>query len=108
MAQTYEMSPEERTRLEALTPRPHGLVPHTLEYQEYFNSGTSSLSTLQRKQKEVIGKLGGKIGKLEANTNLSEGDKVKLSDYKVELKELTQKDLELTKKLDSIHALPRV
>lgn len=107
MQEAYEMSPEERTQLEKLTPRPHGLVPGTLEYQEYFNRGTSSLSVLQEKQKTEIGKLSDKIDKLEKSANLSEGDKVRLTDYRVNLKELTQKELELTKKLNSIHTLSK-
>lgn len=107
MTQIYKMSPEEKTRLENLTPRPHGLVAGTMEYQEYFAAGTSSLSVLQEEQRDQIGKLGVKIGKLEVNTRLSEGDEVKLTDYKASLKELTKKDVALTKKLDSIKALPR-
>lgn len=93
---------EETARLENLTPRPHGLVAGTMEYQEYFRAGTSSLSVHQTRNMD---KLSGEISKLEKNTKLSDVEKVILADYKTSLKELKQKDSESAQKLDSIHAL---
>ena len=47
MVESYKMSKEEKIRLENLTPRPNGLTPGTMEYQEYFKPGTSSLTVLK-------------------------------------------------------------
>lgn len=44
-----DMSKEERERLEKLTPRPDGLTPGTMAYQEHFRPGTSSISVLKAK-----------------------------------------------------------
>ncbi len=49
MVETYKMSKEEIKRLENLTPRPNELTPGTMEYQEHFRPGTSSLSVMKRK-----------------------------------------------------------
>jgi len=50
MIEAYpEISKEEQIRLENLTPRPNGLTPGTMEYQEHFRPGTSSISVLKRK-----------------------------------------------------------
>ena len=49
MVESYKMYKEEKIRLENLTPRPSGLTPGTMGYQEYFRPGTSSLIVLKIK-----------------------------------------------------------
>ena len=62
MVEAYpEISKEERERLENLTPRPDGLTPGTMQYQEHFRPGTSSISVLKakadaKKKKAVLSK----------------------------------------------------